>query len=66
MTEEENDLIVHALSIAISRKKLDIRRKQRMLFKANDMYEQSVICKSIEILNDKIVKFEKLKRKIRN
>lgn len=66
MTKEENDLIAHALSIAISRKKLDIRRKQRMLFKANDMYEQSVICKSIEILNDKIVKFEKLKIKIRN
>ena len=66
MTEEENDLIVHALSIAISRKKLNIRRKERMLLKANDMYEQSVICKSIEILNDKIVKFEKLKRKIRN
>lgn len=66
MNQEEKDLLLQSLRMSISRNKREILRKGRLLSQTDDAYEQSLMCKDIEMFNDKIVKFEKIKIKIKN
>lgn len=66
MNEEEKDLVLQSLRLLISRKKRELARKERLLVNTDDAYVQSLFCKNINMLNDKIIKCENLKKKIKN
>lgn len=66
MNEEEKELVLQSLRLLISRKKRELARKERLLVNTDDAYVQSLFCKNINMLNDKIIKCENLKKKIKN